>query len=197
MNHRWTKSIWISITAASILMLVCPTHLAAQATATATAPIDASVFVGYTRTYPDYGQVTNPGVTFGFDFAHYFKFPIVPSLEARANISNGTIVNEKTFLFGVRADPKLHGRFHPYGTFLIGPGTLHYVLPNGFPGYTGDNSVVKSIGGGIDFDVYKHFQVKADVQYQFWNFGSNYTLTPTTYLIGVTYRLRSRDGNPR
>jgi len=195
MNHHWKKLTWLSI--AATLMLACTTHIAAQATPTATAPLDISVFAGYTRTFPDYGQVTNPGVTFGFDFAHYFKFPIVPSLEARANISNGTIVNERTYLFGVRMDPKLHGRFHPYGDFLIGPGNLHYVQPNGYPGYVGDNSVVKSIGGGVDFDVYKHFQVKADVQYQFWNFGSNYTLTPTTYMIGINYRLRTRDSKPR
>jgi hypothetical protein len=195
MNHRLTKITWLSVTIS--LVLACATHLAAQATPTATAPLDASFFAGYTRIYPDYGRPTDSGISFGFDLTHNFKFPIVPSLEARSNLANGSIVDERTYLFGVRAEPKLRGRFHPYGDFLIGPGNLHYVYPTSYPGYVGDNSVVKSIGGGIDFDVYFHFQVKADVQYQFWNFGSNYTLTPTTYMLGINYHLRSRNSNPR
>jgi hypothetical protein len=194
MNHRWTKLTWFFI--ATTLTLACSTHLVAQATPTATAPLDASFFAAFTRTAPDYGSATNNGVAFGFDFTHYFKFPVVPSLEARANLANGSIVSERSYLFGLRADPKLHGRFHPYGDFLIGPGNLHYAQPPA-PGYVGDNSIVKSIGGGVDFDVLSHFQVKADVQYQFWNFGSNYTLTPTTYMIGINYHLRSRNSNPR
>jgi hypothetical protein len=196
MNHRcWIKFTWLSITA--FVMLAGAPHMAAQATPTATAPLDVSAFAGFSLTRPYWGSKTDPGISFGFDLSHNFKFPIVPSLEARANLANGPIVNERIYLFGVRADPKLRGRFHPYGDFLLGPGNLHYVVPSGYPGYVGDDSVVKSIGGGVDFDVYSHFQIKVDVQYQFWNFGSNYTLTPTTYMFGINYRLRTRNGNPR
>jgi len=178
-------------------MLSGATRLAAQAAPTATAPLDISAFAGYSLTKPDWGSKSNNGVTFGFDFAHTFKFPIVPSFEARANIANGSIVNEHTYLFGVRAEPRLHSRFHPYGDFLIGTGNIHYVAYDPYPGYVGDNSIVKSMGGGVDFDVISHFQIKVDAQYQFWNFGSNYTITPTTYTIGINYHLRSRNSNPR
>jgi len=199
MNHRWTKSIWLSITAALVLMLACPAHLSAQAIPTASAsPLDFSFFAGYGRTSPDYDAGTNPTVTFGFDYTRHFRFPIVPSLEARVNLANGTNVNERTYLVGIRAEPQLRGRFHPYGNFLIGIGDIHYVTNNPGPGYgVGDNSVVKSIGGGINVDVYHHFQVKADAQFQFWNFGGTYTLSPAVYMVGVNYRLLSRNSNPR
>ena len=178
-------------------MFAGTTHLAAQATPTATAPLDASVFAGYSLTRPDWGNNTNQGVSFGFDLSHGFKFPIVPSLEARANLSNGPIVNERVYLFGVRGEYRLRGRFHPYGDLLIGPGNIHYNVFSGYPGYIGDNSVVKTMGGGVNFDVCSHFQIKIDAQYQFWNFGSNYTLTPITYMFGINYRLRTRNSKPR
>jgi len=195
MNRRWKIITWLSIT--TTLLFACSTHLNAQATPTATAPADISFFAGYGRTPPDYDAGSNPTVTFGADFTHYFKFPIVPSLEARANLANGKYVSERSYLFGIRAEPKWHSRFHPYGDFLLGPGNLHFVTPSLYPGYVGDNSVVKSIGGGVEFDVYSHFQIKADAQYQFWKFDSNFTLTPTIYTIGVNYHLRSRNSKPR
>jgi len=91
MNHRCNKLTWLFSTA--FLILVGATHLVAQATPTATAPLDASAFAGHSLTRPDWGNNTNQGVSFGFDLSHGFKFPIVPSLEARANLANGPIVN--------------------------------------------------------------------------------------------------------
>jgi len=195
MTHRCNKFTWLSIT--TFFILAGATHLAAQATPTATAPLDISAFAGFSAIRPDWGNNTNPGVTFGFDLAHKFKFPVIPSLEARANLASGSIVNERTYLLGVRAEPILHSRFHPYGDFLVGPGNIHYVAYSGYPSYVGDNSVVKSMGGGVDFDLYSHFQIKVDAQYQLWNFGSSYTLTPTVYTFGINYRLRKRDDRPR
>jgi opacity protein-like surface antigen len=55
---------------------------------------------------------------------------------------------------------------------------------------------VFSYGGGVDFDINRHWSAKFDVQRQDWSMGknsyfkpdgSNFTLSPHTYTFGVTY----------
>jgi len=166
----------------------------AQAGSTASKLMDFSVFGGYTYLKPDYGPGHNNAVTFGADFTRYFRFPIKPSLEGRVSFQHGPTVNENTYLVGVRGEMP-YGRFHPYGDFLIGVGDIHYnfVVNAGNPtAYRDDNSVAKVAGGGIDVDLLRGFQLKADYQYQFWYLGTNDTLTPSTMTLGVVYRLPSK-----
>ncbi|MES2394013.1 MAG: hypothetical protein V4555_20430 [Acidobacteriota bacterium] len=154
--------------------------------------MDISIFAGYTNVVPDYSYQRDTGVAFGANITRYYHFPIKPSLELRANLANGPIVNETFYLFGVRGQVDMfHDRIHPYMDFLIGPGFIHYnfvPVPSN-PSYRGDNGVVKSPGGGVDFDVYRHFQLKADFQGTFWKIGKNDTLTPQILTFGVVYRI--------
>lgn len=175
------------VAAVAACVLVFSASAAAQATPTATKTADLSIFVGYVTAQPDYGPFRNSGGTLGVDFTRYFHFPVAPSLELRANFANGTTVNERSYLAGLRVQADIRQRVHPYVDFLVGPGNIHFNFPNN--GYTGDNSIVYSYGGGVDFDLVNHFAAKVDWQGQHWNTGSNSTLTPSLLLFGFSYRL--------
>ena len=206
------------VAAVAACVLVFSASAAAQATPTATKTEDLSIFVGYVTAQPDYGPFRNSGGTLGVDFTRYFHFPVAPSLELRANYANGVMkildmqknlrqyagpghwndpdmlevgngmtVNERSYLAGLRVQADIRQRVHPYVDFLVGPGNIHFNFPNN--GYTGDNSIVYSYGGGVDFDLVNHFAAKVDWQGQHWNTGSNSTLTPSLLLFGFSYRL--------
>lgn len=175
---------------AMILGSVAVIEARAQAGITASKSADISVFAGYLNTTPDaYSSPRDSGVTFGVDFTRYFHFPVAPSLEARANVADGSVVNERSYLFGLKGEVQdIHGlpRIHPYADFLAGPGNIHFNF--GSSGYVGDNSPVYSLGGGADIDLMRTFQFKVDYQRQHWNTGE-VTFTPGALTIGVTYRI--------
>jgi hypothetical protein len=172
----------------------------AQARSTASRSTDVAAFGGYAGARTDYGVYKDQGEAIGLDFSHYFRhFPIVPSLEARTNLVHGSFINERTYLFGGRAELPLH-RLHPYVDTLIGLGTLHYANPPA-PGYTSDRSKVYSYGGGLDVNLVYNFQLKIDAQYQTWNLGpfdpnvpqdGYFTLTPAVGIVGVEYHIPFR-----
>lgn len=161
----------------------------AQAVPTATKSADFSIFFGYATVQPDYGPYRNSGGVLGANFTRYFHFPVAPSVELRANFANGTTVNERSYLIGLRAQADLLARVHPYANFLAGPGNIHFNFPS--DGYTGDNSVVYSYGGGADLDLLNNFAAKVDFQEQHWRLGvgTGNTFHPNLLLFGVTYRI--------
>jgi hypothetical protein len=107
-------------------------------------------------------------------------------------VVNSHVDSEKDMLAGAQVEYPF-GCFHPYGDFLAGRGSIDY--ENG--GYTAGGllcaqtaSTVLSPGGGVDYDLFGHFGVKGDVQYQHWD-------TPVTTKgsfdskvasVGVVYR---------
>ena len=181
----WSAFQRVSLLLATAALLL--PRAVAQATSTATKTADLSVFFGFSTVQPDYGPYRNSGGSLGIDLTRYFHFPVAPALELRANFANGSTVNERSYLVGLRAQADFLTRFHPYGDFLAGPGNIHFNFPNN--GYTGDNSIVYSYGGGVDIDLVNNFGAKIDFQGQHWNTGENSTFTPSLLLIGVTYRI--------
>ena len=163
---------------------------------------DIFAFTGFASTNPDYGPRRDTGALIGVDYTRYvLRPPFAPSLELRANFLSGPIVNEHSYLIGPRIRANL-GRYHPYGNFLIGLGQLNYApSAEPLPGYTHDSGRVFSTGGGIDIDIYRNFQLKADIQHQSWNLGINtvvvpdgraFTLSPTPITLGISYRIPFR-----
>jgi hypothetical protein len=180
------------LAAASLFVTAAP--LSAQARYTASKTVDLSAFGGYLHTTPDLDPGYNTGVAFGVNITRYFHFPIAPSVEARVNLANGTYVNERTYLFGGRAQGTFRRRFHPYADFLVGIGTVHYNRASQF-GLLGDNGVPKSIGGGVDVEVARNFGIKVDYQQLFWYLGHHEDIRPTNLVVGVTYRVPFRMWN--
>lgn len=165
-----------------------------QATTTASKTMDISFFGGYSATRPDYGPQVDNGVTVGANVTRYYRYRVKPSLETRFGFANGPTVNEQTYLFGFRGQMD-YGRVHPYADVLFGLGNIHYnfiVDPRNPKSGLNDDSVVESPGVGLDIDVYRQWQVKADYQYQFWNLGTNDSLSPSVFTVGVTYRIPFR-----
>jgi len=161
----------------------------AQAFSTASKSNAIDLFGGYTNMNPGFGNRRDMGATFGFDFTHYFKHvPVAPSFEARSTFINGPIANERTYLFGVKAETHVGNRFHPYGDFLIGPGNIHFNQQSASSfNLIGDNSTVASFGGGIDIDLRPHWQAKVDYQWQRWDAGALQHYHPSGVTFGITY----------
>jgi hypothetical protein len=155
--------------------------------------MDISAFGGYERVAPDFqSSPSGNGFVAGADITRYFRFPIAPSLEARANLTSGPSVNERSYLVGIRAQSQFGRRFHPYADFLIGLGVIHFNQIF-IAGYTSDKSLVKNIGGGLDMDVVRNFQIKFDFQQQYWKLGTESAgFSPTLATIGITYRIPFR-----
>ena len=82
--------------------------------------------------------------------------------------------------------------FIPYIDFLVSSGTIQFDQPfidaRGKL-YTSDNSIVYSAGGGVDYDITRHFAARFDYQFEHWNLGTTQTLTPEALSIGVVYHL--------
>lgn len=156
----------------------------AQATTTASKAADVYVFGGVELADPSYGPTNNVGGAVGVDFTRYFHIPVQPSLEIRANFNNGTYADERSYLFGLRAQYQVE-RLRPYVDFLVGPGNIHFPKNINYPG---DNSTVYNYGGGVDLDITPNVSLKLDLQQQRWNTGE-VAFTPLVGIIGVNYRI--------
>jgi len=165
--------------------------LSAQDAPTVSKASDIAVFGGYLNANPAvtfYPSERSNGVLFGADFTRYFHLPVAPSFEVRANFANGSYVNEHSYLGGLRVGGDIFHRFHPNGDFLAGYGSIFYNHP-ATPGYTHDNSLVYSYGGGVDFDVTRNFQGMVDFQGQSWNIGKGTEdkFSPSVFSVGIRY----------
>lgn len=171
----------------------------AQAFPTASKSNSLDIFGGYSNMSPGFGNKRDMGGAVGVDFTHYFRhLPVAPSLEARSTFINGPLANERTYLFGLKAETHIGNRFHPYGNFLIGPGNIHFNQPSANSFFLiGDNSTVTSLGGGVDIDLKPHWQAKIDYQWQRWDAGTLQHYHPSGITFGVTYRFPFKPFNAK
>jgi len=176
-----------------LLLVLCliPVAVSAQDVPTVSKASDIAVFGGYLNANPAFTSYPNErsnGILFGADFTRYFHLPVAPSFEVRANLANGSYVNEHSYLGGLRVQGDIFHHLHPYGDFLAGYGSIFYDHPS-TPSYTHDNSLVYSYGGGVDFDVTRNFQGMVDFQGQSWNIGKSAgdKFSPSIFSVGVRY----------
>jgi hypothetical protein len=197
---RPLSSHWLGIFCLLAAMFTMPVQSHAQAISTASRSLDIAAFGGYATGKTDYGDLRPQGGAFGVDITKFFHLPVVPSLEARANVFDSSVINELSYMGGIRVEVPLKNRIHPYVAALAGLGTLHFKFAPS-PGYTGDRGLVISYGGGVDFDLVHNISIKIDGQYQNWNLGPNgqkvpvtadFTLTPIVGIIGVEYHIPFR-----
>jgi len=81
--------------------------------------------------------------------------------------------------------------FSLYGKYLMGFGSIDYGAPRS---YGHDTRTVTSMGGGVEYHVYRNVWARADYEFQKWpDFwqpaGSNYgaALTPEGFTVGAMY----------
>jgi hypothetical protein len=135
------------------------------------------------------------GTTLWADWNFYKLPPLLDGfgieLEAR-DLSYGRTGSDPklrmdTVAGGVIYTTHFYRRFHPYGKFLIGQGSVDFTSSD--PNYTHDTRSLYVAGGGADTRFYKSLWLRVNYEYQFWPvfFHPNQTMNPHGIDIGVAY----------
>lgn len=163
----------------------------AQASPTLGKSAEISTFAGALSLSPAYGGNRDFGGTVGIDFTRYFNTSrFAPSLEFRANMAHGPVVNEHSYLLGLKEQVQVGQRFYPYVDALWGRGNIHF---NQNSGYVGDNSGTIDFGAGLDIDIMPRFQAKIDWQTQRWKLDPAHdAFHPNGVVFGIVYRIPFR-----
>ena len=187
-----SRIVWMRVFIFLASILFSRDFLEAQALPTASKGGEISIYGAYAHVWPHYGTEQDNGVTFGAEYTHFVNWFVRPSLELRGKVVSGQTVNQRTWGGGIRGQHRF-GNFYPYIDFLISSGTITFPHPtigtSGSP-YVSDNSIVYSLGGGVDYDITSHFAVRADYQFEHWNLGRSLSFTPEALSIGVVYHPR-------
>ncbi len=167
-----------------------------QATPTATAGLQISVFGAASGVFTGIGLAKNLSITAGADATFRPLFGLFPSVEVRGlyPIERGQVDGQKNVLGGLTLGPHV-GRIQPYGDLLIGRGEIDFVTPYPNPidteVYVQTASAVISPGVGVNYFFSDHFAVKGDFQFQ--HYESPVTTSGSVYskvfTVGLTYRL--------
>lgn len=99
-------------------------------------------------------------------------------------------MNEHTYLGGFQLQTGIR-RIYPYVTFLGGYAGIHYDYYNA--GYTGDHSLIYSLGGGAHIPIARALRLRLDYTRQFWKIDPQ-TINPVTIGVGIAYTLPGRHG---
>jgi len=143
---------------------------------------------------PDY----TPQKAYGFGiYTNYFVTPNfgVELDYHRATISQHSPATETSFEYGV-AYREVYGIYRPYVRASFGRGSFN------FPSQTGSQTSVADLGynlygvaGGVDFEVTRSINARAEIEYQSWFAGNGLTngLTPVFFTVGAAYHFNPRD----
>lgn len=186
---------WIGFAATGLLLSAGAAALG-QATSTASATVQFSVFGGMTGAYTGLGNSRNLAITAGADVTLRSYFGVHPSLEVRGTypVKNGRVAGEKNILGGLTVS-KNFGNLQPYGDILFGRGQINFspplLAPTGNLYYIQSSSNVISPGAGVNYFLGNRLGVKGDFQFQ--RYQSPVTTSGSVYAraftVGIVYRL--------
>lgn len=167
-----------------LLGALCVGVAGAQATPAAKQPIDLQAGVGYSNGDPDYSPHRDSGFTvYGdADLRHHIGVEVDFHKLTSDDPQSIYRISERSFEVGGRYywNIQRRFRFRPYGKVLYGRGT--FGTNSGSNGY---NMIVG--GGGLDFQVQRQINVRADFEFQRWLSFSPNDLSPNILTIGVAY----------
>ena len=184
MLARCSAALLSLATLFSVLSL-SPHEAHAQAQSTASKTLGLSAFATATR---------EVGFAVGGDITRYFRLLDI-SFEARYPSATGFSADESTYGGGFKFE-RAFNRFHPYVDVMVASGNIKFDHPEiyGSSDYTHDNSFVYDAGGGLDYDLIRHFAVKLDVQGERWKIGTEKPpFYPYNASVGLLYRIPFRD----
>lgn len=190
-QKRGSASGSISILAATIAVMTTVFSSAgvarAQASAAGVRAGDLQVGGSYTFGKPDYGQDNLRGYGFysSFDFRPHFGVEIDFH---QANTPNPNTTYERSYEVGGRY-VRQYNIFNPYLRVSYGRGVFNYPYNVANLAYN-----MGVLAGGVDVNVHRHINVRAEYEYQHWfsfrgslNPDTSGTLTPQLVNIGVAY----------
>ena len=186
--------------AALIATFACSSLLHSQAVATASRSGDAQIGIGYSYVSPDYTPNHFNGM------AAYADFDFTPHLGVEAEFhyaknggsdpSSGPIY-EKTYEIGGRYF-RTYGRLNPYVKAMYGRGVFNFPYnviqnPDGsVTSYPVANLAYNLVAGGlgVDYNLLRRVNVRAEYEYQHWFGFPPSGLTPSLITLGVAYHFQ-------
>jgi hypothetical protein len=169
------KRVQFFLTLAVLLASISWPHAAtAQDThATASQPLQLSVFGAASGVFTGLGGGKNFGITAGGDLGLPSWRGMRPTIELRGTYptDHGLVDSQKSILAGLKVEFLLHHRFRPYGDFLFGRGQMDYesygyVYQNYL--YALTTTYIDSPGAGFDYQLNRSLALKVDGQFQRW-----------------------------
>lgn len=141
---------------------------------------------GYSLASPDYAQKRIQGYTiYGtFDFTRHLG---IEGDIHRVNIITPTDISENSYLLGPRYVFPI-GRFRPYAKGLLGIGqfSTDYDPGEHIPNFS-EHHKMYALGGGLDYRLRRHVNVRADFESQHWPGFRKNGLTPYVFTLGAAY----------
>jgi hypothetical protein len=179
------------------LSLLCLAALAAgapamhaQAVPTATGGAGAiQVGAGVLLLDPDYNPGFNKGLT------GYADYDFMRHVGVEAEVHFGGIISpydisENSYLVGPRFKYR-RGKSTLYGKLMFGEATIkNQNLPSSstnFNSANGTNFGIYAFGGGIEYRIKRHYNLRGDIEEQKWGNFEPHTLSPIAITIGVAY----------
>lgn len=160
--------------------------LSAQATPTAIRSASLQAGGGYSNADSDYTARRMNGITgyVDYDFFHHLGL----EGEFRYIKDGETNVYEKTYEVGPRYSRTYHEKFSPYVKGLYGRGVFNFT----YQGQTTANLAFNllAFGGGLDYAVQRHVNLRGEYEYQHWFGFLPSGLTPSAITVGAAYRFR-------
>jgi len=162
--------------------------LHAQAKPTATRAASLQVGAGFSNANTDYVPNRVNGTTIYADLDFYHHLGIEG--EFRFLKDGNTNIYEKTYEIGPRYSRTYHKRFSPYVKALYGRGVFNYTYRKQTTANLAYN--LFAFGGGLDYKVLSHLNVRGEYEYQRWlGFSEPLStpkgLTPSIITIGAAY----------
>ncbi len=174
-----------------VLSLACATTAQGQAKPTAARSGDLQAGGGFVLASPDYTENTFKGymgyATFDFKEHYGIEFNI-----HQVNAPSPSKLYERTYELGGRY-VRHYGIAHPYAKLMYGRGVFNYERSVANLAYN-----IGAIGAGVDVNVHRHVNVRADYEYQKWfSFrgfvdqgfvtATSSSLTPQLFTVGAAY----------
>lgn len=185
------KTCLLSLTL-SLVTLLLPSAIHAQATAAATRGGMSQVGVGYSIANEDeYPGKHVQGMSF------YGTFDLNNHLGVEGDVHLDSLFKsyykytEKSADVGIRY-AEHYRKFSPYGKVMVGFGHSYAPFSDEIVGgNTPGTYFLYAIGGGVDYSLSDKINIRAfDFEYQRWPNFPPHGLTPPLFTFGVAYRLR-------
>ena len=199
-NHSFSGKVAASLTdfpvRRSLLVLVylavfAGSRLHAQAIPTASSPGFLQVGGTFNLVSSDYGtpRLKGGGAYITFDIRP--RYGIEAEFRQASDSNPVDAIYERTYEIGPRY-VRHYGRYAPYGKIMFGRGVFRYPAPFGDPGAQNTAAILYynmiAIGGGLDYRLLNHVNLRGDYEYQRWFGFPENGLTPSSIGIGVAYR---------
>lgn len=164
-------------------LLSTPAFLFAQASPTGIRRASLQVGAGFSNANTDYvpNRVNGTTIYADYDFFHHLGL----EGEFRYLKDGRSNIYEKTYEVGPRYS-RTYGRFSPYVKGLYGRGVFNFT-------YRGERTAnlaynLVAFGGGVDYRLLRHVNVRGEYEYQRWFGFPLHGLTPSAVTIGAAYR---------